>query len=45
MKHCLRLDRFPSPAGLEPGTARSEGQRLTQLAGLLTVYESALEGD
>ena len=43
MKHCLPLERFPSPAGLEPRTARSEGQRLTELAGLLTVYESRKE--
>ena len=25
---CLRLERFPSRAGLEPGTGRSVGQRL-----------------
>ena len=25
----LRPERFPPPAGLEPGTARSVGQRLT----------------
>ena len=26
----LQLERFPPPAGLEPGTARSAGQRLTE---------------
>ena len=45
MKPCLRLERFLSPADLEPGTARSAGQRLTELTRLLTVFESALEGE
>ena len=45
MKHCSWLDRFPSPVGLETGTARSTGQRLTEQTGLLTVFESALEGE
>ena len=44
MKPCLRFERFPSPAGLELGTAGAAGQRLTELSGLLTVFESALEG-
>ena len=29
VKHCLRSKRFLPSAGLEPGTARSAGQRLT----------------
>ena len=32
MEPRLRLERYPSPAGLEPGTASSAGQRLTYLA-------------
>ena len=31
MKGCLWLERFPTQAGLESGTARSVGQRLTHL--------------
>ena len=41
----LRLERFPSPAGLVSGTARSAGKRLTEPTGLLTVFESGLEGE
>ena len=29
MKSRLRLNRFPPPASLEPGTARPAGERLT----------------
>ena len=37
MEPRLRLERFPPQAGLEPGTARSVGQRLTtELPGLLS---------
>ena len=45
MKHCLRLERFPSPAGPGFETARSADQRLTELTGLLNVFESAFEGE
>ena len=45
MKLCLQLERFPSPAGLDPGTARSAGQCLSELTGLLIFFESPLEGE
>ena len=45
MKPYLRLERFPSLVGIEPGTARSAGPHFTKLTGLLTVFESALEGE
>ena len=36
MESRIRLRRFPPQAGLESGTSRSAGHRLTELLGLLS---------
>ena len=44
MKPSYWLERFPSPAGFEPGTARVAGQRFTYRAtGLPKVYEACVQ--
>ena len=42
MELCLKLERFPPQAGLEPETARSVGQHLTYVATKALIKREAL---
>ena len=42
MELCLKLERFPPQAGLEPETARSVGQHLTYVATEALIKRQAL---